>query len=140
VFVREETEEGPSKIQTLEDISCIVRTLLKELTFKLFKELKIKSIIISKSFLTNDCLHGLSIFTNGIECIKLVRHFWVINSSETFSDSRLHETRERGQHIDWWIDLSVVEISINENLTFSNISCKIRNWMSNVIIRHSQDG
>ena len=139
MLVWEETQQRPSEIQTLEDISSIIGALLKELTFELLEELKVKSIIISQGFLTNDSLHSLGILTNSVESVKLVRHLRVINSGEALTNGRLHETREGWQHIDGWIDLSVVQISVDEDLTLSDISSQVRDWMGDIIIRHGQD-
>ena len=49
-------------------------------------------------------------------------------------DSFLHETREGRKHVDGRIDLFVVELSIDEDLTFGNVSSQIRNGMGDVVI------
>lgn len=95
ILFREQTKKGPGNIKGLEDISGIIRSLSKEVSFESFKELKINSIIISQSFLTDDCLHSLGVFTDGVHSIKLVGNLRVVNSGHTFTNSTLHETGKR---------------------------------------------
>jgi len=56
------------------------------------------------------------------------------------TDGGLHETGQGRQHIDWWVDLAVVKVTINEDLALSDVSSQIRNGVSNIIIGHSQNG
>lgn len=92
-LVWEKSEERPGDVERLEDISGIIGSLSQELSFESLEELKIESIVFSQGFLTDDGLHGLCVFTDGVEGIELVGDLRVINSSETLTDSRLHETR-----------------------------------------------
>jgi hypothetical protein len=55
-------------------------------------------------------------------------------------NSGLHKTRQGGEHVDWGVDLSVVEGTINENLAFSDIACKIGDEMGDIIVGNSQNG
>jgi hypothetical protein len=86
-------------------------------------ELEIKLIFVSKCFLTDDSLHGLCIFTLSVKCVHLVGNIWVIHSGHAGTNSTLHQSGERWQHIDWRIDTSLVHVSININLSFCNITC-----------------
>lgn len=54
-----------------------------------------------------------------------------------FTDGGFHKTREGWQDIDGRIDTFVVELAVNENLTFSDVACKIRNRMCNIYNRRS---
>lgn len=49
-------------------------------------------------------------------------------------DSLLHQPGKRRKHIDRRIDLLVVKLPINEDLSFCDISCQIRNGMSDIVI------
>jgi len=49
-------------------------------------------------------------------------------------NSLLHETRKRRKDVDGGIDLLIVELSINEDLTFSNITGQIGNRMGDVVV------
>lgn len=64
----------------------------------------------------------------------------MINSGHSLTNGGFHESGQGWEHIDGWIDLPVVQVSINEDLTFGNITGKIRNWMGDIIVWHSQDG
>ena len=69
-----------------------------------------------------------------------------------FTNCRFHQTGQRWEHVDWRIDLigfnfnsndisylSILQLSININLAFSNITSQIRNRMSNIFIWHSEN-
>jgi len=63
---------------------------------------------------------------------QLVRDISVILSGKLFSDSRLHKSRERGQDVDRGVNLPVVELTINEDLAFCDITSQIRNGVSDI--------
>mmetsp|Transcript_12769 Transcript_12769/g.19325 ORF Transcript_12769/g.19325 Transcript_12769/m.19325 type:complete len:357 (-) Transcript_12769:206-1276(-) len=63
----------------------------------------------------------------------------VIVSGHALADGRFHKTRERREHIDWRVDLSVVDLTIDVNLSLCDVTGQIRNWMCNIIIWHSED-
>jgi hypothetical protein len=86
-------------------------------------ELKVELILVSKGFLTDDSLHGLSIFTLSVESIHLVGDIWVINSGHAGTNSTLHQSGQRWQHIDWRIDTSLMHVSVDIDLTFCDITC-----------------
>lgn len=46
----------------------------------------------------------------------------------------LHETGKRGQDVDGWIDLFVVELPIDEDLPFCDVSSQIGNGVSDVVV------
>ncbi len=64
----------------------------------------------------------------------------MINSSHAFADGGLHETRKRRQHVDWGVDLPVVQVSVNKYLAFGDVASQVGNGMSDVIVRHCQNG
>lgn len=56
----------------------------------------------------------------------------MILSSELLSNGRLHETRERGQDIDGRVNLLVVELTIDKDLSFRNITRQIGDRVSDI--------
>lgn len=63
---------------------------------------------------------------------QLVRYIRMIFPGHALADSRFHETRERWKYVYRRIDLSVMKLPVNVNLTLSNIASQIRNRMSNI--------
>lgn len=75
----------------------------------------------------------------------------MVFTRHSLTNSGFHQTGKRRQHIDWWINLnhrfyfgvrnaltarktnlSVVELTIYVDLSFGNVSSKIRNGVSNI--------
>lgn len=88
---------------------------------------------------------------------QLVRHVSVVLPRQLVPDRTLHQPRQRRQHINRWVYLSVVQLSIDEYLSFGNIPCQVRNWVRDIcacqphrtrktnenahtVIWHGQDG
>jgi hypothetical protein len=139
----EDSEEFPSLVEGVEDVSGLVGSLGKESSFVLFQELQEEQVIRRQGFLTNNGLHSEGILTHGVEGVKLVGHTWVIFSGQLVAivfntNGRLHESGEGWEHINWWVDLFVVQVSVNENLTLSDISGQIWDWMGDIVIRHGK--
>ena len=63
---------------------------------------------------------------------QLIGYITVILSCHAFTDSRLHKTGKRWQDINWWVNLTVVKLTINENLTFGNVTSQIGNGVSDI--------
>lgn len=63
---------------------------------------------------------------------KLVRDIAVVLSSELLADSRLHESGQGGQDVDRGVDLLVVELTIDEDLSLCDIARQIRNRVGDV--------
>ena len=63
----------------------------------------------------------------------------MIDSGHTFADSRLHQSGEGRKHVDWRVDLSVVKVSVDEDLSFGDITGQIWDRMGDIIVRHSQN-
>jgi len=138
-FGPEEGKKLPSLVEGGEDGSVFVVTLLDELNLESVVELKIELVIWGQSFFTDDGLHGLSILTHGVERVHLVANGWVIFSGHSFTNSVLHQTGERWQDVNWWIDISLVHLSIDVDLTLSDISGKIWDWMSDIVVWHGKN-
>jgi hypothetical protein len=62
----------------------------------------------------------------------LVGNIPVILSGQFLSDRTLHESREGWEDIDGWINLSIVQVPVNNDLPLRNVACQIWNRMSNV--------
>lgn len=63
---------------------------------------------------------------------QLIGHVTVVLSGETFTNSTLHQSGERWEHIDRRIDLSVVKLTIDEDLAFSDVPSQVRDRMCDV--------
>jgi hypothetical protein len=63
---------------------------------------------------------------------QLVRDISVILSGELLSDSRLHKSRKGWQDVDGRVDLLVVELTINEDLAFCDITSQIRDRVGDI--------
>ena len=64
----------------------------------------------------------------------------MILPGHSLPNGRLHQSGERGQNVDWGIDLSVVELTVDVDLTLGDVAGQIRDGVSDVIVRHGQDG
>jgi hypothetical protein len=64
----------------------------------------------------------------------------MVISGHSLTNSTLHQSGQRGEHVNRRINLLVVKGSINEDLSFGDISGKIGDGMGNIIIRHGKNG
>mmetsp|Transcript_17892 Transcript_17892/g.29922 ORF Transcript_17892/g.29922 Transcript_17892/m.29922 type:complete len:233 (-) Transcript_17892:533-1231(-) len=64
----------------------------------------------------------------------------MIFASHTLSDSRLHQTRKGGKHVDRREHFLGVQLSIQVNLSLRDVSSKIGNGMCDIIVGHGKDG
>ena len=56
----------------------------------------------------------------------------MVLSRQLLTDSTLHQTRQRWQDIDWWIDLTVVQLTVDKDLALSDVTRQIRDRVGNV--------
>ena len=56
----------------------------------------------------------------------------MIVTSTTFANGGLHQTGERGKDVDRRVDALVVQLTVDEDLALSDVSCQIGNWMCNI--------
>lgn len=56
----------------------------------------------------------------------------MILSGELLANGGFHESRERGKDVDGWVNLSVVKLSIDSDLTLSDVAGQIGNRVGNV--------
>ena len=133
-------EELPADIERLEDSSLLILTLGDEELLELVVELENLLVLSSESLLTDDGLHGNSVLTHSIESIHLVGNTGVVASGHLITDSVLHETGQGRQHIDWRVDVLLVHVLIDVDLTLGNVTSKIGDRMSDIIVGHGKDG
>jgi len=56
----------------------------------------------------------------------------MVFSCQLLSDRTLHETRQRRQYIDRWVNLPVVQLSVHKNLPLSNVTGQVWNRVRNI--------
>lgn len=139
-MIREYIQQIPRYIQRLLNISIFVHALSQEFLFEPLNKVQVQEIFITQRFLTNNCLHSLSIPTHRLVSLQLVRYLRMVQPSHAFADTRLHQSTERRQHIDRRLDLSVVDLSVYEYLSLGDVTSQIRNRVRDVVIRHGEDG
>ena len=49
-----------------------------------------------------------------------------------FTNRGFHKTREGWENVDGWVDTFVVELTVDEDLPFGDVACKIRNRMCDI--------
>lgn len=76
------------------------------LSLKLIQKLKGELVLRRQRFLTNDSFHGRSVLANSILGIHLVGDVAMVFAGT--ADSRFHETRERGEHINGRVDATII--------------------------------
>merc|ERR1712079_796025 len=64
----------------------------------------------------------------------------MILSCHSFTDSRIHQSREGGQHVDRWIHLTIMQLPVDVDLSLCNVTSQIGNRVSDVVVGHSEDG
>ena len=89
-------------------------------------------IFFSQGFLTDDCLHGSSVLGSCVVSIKLVGNWSVVFS--VLFNGFLHQSGQRWQDVDWRVNLFIVQLSIDEDLSFCNVASQIGNWMGDIIV------
>jgi len=62
----------------------------------------------------------------------LVGYITVVFAGVALANGGLHETGEGRKDVDRWVDTTVVEGTVDEDLTFRNVASKIRNRVRNV--------
>lgn len=64
-----------------------------------------------------------SVTTNSVFGIELVGYVAMVFSGMTFANCGFHQTRQRGQDVDGWVDSFIVELTVNEYLALGDVSC-----------------
>ena len=63
---------------------------------------------------------------------QLIGHFSMVSSCHSFPNGRLHQSRKRGQDINGWVNLTIVQLSVNVYLSLSDVPSEVRDWMGDV--------
>jgi hypothetical protein len=63
---------------------------------------------------------------------QLVGHISVIFTCHAFAYSRLHQTTEGWQYIYRWVNLSIVKLTVNIDLSLRDVARQIRDGMSDI--------
>ena len=56
----------------------------------------------------------------------------MILTGQTGTDSSLHKTGKRGEHINRGVDTTTVKTTVDVDLSLSNVTSQIRNRMGNI--------
>lgn len=67
----EDSQQIPGNIQTLEDVSDVIRALGHEAVFELVEELEVELVFGGKSLFSDNCLHSLGILADSVVGVKL---------------------------------------------------------------------
>ena len=131
LFSRESSEKGPGEIERLENVALFGDSLVDEFLFESTEEREgeLGYIVVSffvgrmesektdllfgrESFFSHDGLHRSGVLSNSVEGVELVGNISVISSSQFVSDSRFHQSGERGEYVDRRVNLRVGRIRI----------------------------
>ena len=64
----------------------------------------------------------------------------MVLAGHALSDGRLHETAERGQHVDGRVDLPVVQLAVHVDLTLGDVASQIGDRMGDVCGNTTNEG
>lgn len=56
----------------------------------------------------------------------------MVATSVTLTDGGLHETGQRWEDVDWWVNTLVVELTIDEDLALGNVTGQVGDWVGDV--------
>jgi hypothetical protein len=127
-----DAEQRPSEVERLVDGARFVRALSNEGAFELLEELERQLVFRGQGFLSDDGLHGGGVTANGILGVELVGHVAVVFPCAALADGGLHETGEGGQDVDGWVDTLVVELTVDEDLAFRDVTRQVGDRMCDV--------
>ena len=92
-----------------------------------------------KLFLTDNRSQRARILHLCIGSEELVCDGRVIGSGVALADAVLHQTGQRRQNRDRRIDTALLQTSVQNDLTFGDIACQVRDRVGDIVIRHGQD-
>jgi hypothetical protein len=136
----EDTQQLPANVQRLEDGTVLVVALGDEVLLELAEELEVEQVVGGERLLADHSLHGLHVLADGVARVQLIGHVRVVLPGHVLTDGRLHQTRQRWQHVHWWVDLPVVQLPVNVDLTLGDVTGQIGDWMGDVVVGHGQNG
>lgn len=73
-----------------------------------------------------------SITSNSVLGVQLVGHIGVVLPSTTLTNGRFHQTRQRRKNVNGRVDALVVELTVNEDLTLSNVASQVGNRVGDI--------
>lgn len=130
LLARERAEQRPREVERLKDGAVLADALADELLLEPPKEgegelggararasaiangdtgaqgTATHLLLLRESLLSDDGLHRGSVLADGVHRVHLVRDVAVVATGEALANGRLHETRERREHVDGRVDLS----------------------------------
>ena len=56
----------------------------------------------------------------------------MVLAGQLLTNSALHQTRQRGQHVNRWVYLPVVQLTVDEDLALRDVPGEIGNWVRDV--------
>lgn len=69
---------------------------------------------------------------DGVLCVQLVRDVAVVFARVTLANGGLHETRQRWQNVDRWVDTLVMQLTVDKDLPFGDVTRQIRDGVGDV--------
>jgi hypothetical protein len=130
-------EQVPGLVEAVEDGALLVCALVDVRLLELLEELKRKLVLVGQRLLTDDGLHRCGVATDGVLGVQLVGHVTVVLASVALADGGLHETRQRGEDVDWRVNTLVVKLTVDEDLALGNVTSQIGNGVGDVCSRVS---
>ena len=125
-------EQVPGLVEAVEDGALLVRALVDVRLLELLEELERQLVLIGQRLLADDGLHRCGVAADGVLGVQLVGHVAVVLAGVALADGRLHQTRERGEDVDWRVDTLVVELTVDEDLALGNVTSQIGNGVGDV--------
>mmetsp|Transcript_12476 Transcript_12476/g.56228 ORF Transcript_12476/g.56228 Transcript_12476/m.56228 type:complete len:326 (+) Transcript_12476:60-1037(+) len=135
----EDPKQRPRQIQRLEHRPPLV-ALVDELALKLVEKLQVEQILAAQRLLADDSLHRQRILPYGVVGVQLIAHLAVVPARHALPDGRLHQPRERRQHVDWRGNLPVVQLPVHVNLPLRDVPRQVGNRVRDVVVGHGQYG
>mmetsp|Transcript_75879 Transcript_75879/g.180300 ORF Transcript_75879/g.180300 Transcript_75879/m.180300 type:complete len:235 (+) Transcript_75879:81-785(+) len=132
-------QQLPGDVKRGEDVTVLISSLRNEALLELLSELQILVLILTQSLLADDCLHGAGILTDGVVRVQLVTDVGVVHSGHALANTRLHQSTKRWQHIDGWVDLPVVQATVDEHLSLCDVAGEVRDRVGDVIVWHCEN-
>src|SRR2546426_1932566 len=138
--LRKRTQKTPSKIQCSIYVPILIDSLADEPPLEVLSKGEVQLIPGRQCFLADNRNKISEAPTFRVSIIQLIRNLSMILSRPALPNTLLHQTRQRWRRINRWIDPFSVQTSIDENLPLGNVSGKVRNRTSHVIMWHCQYG
>lgn len=158
------SHQGPGNIERIVNRSVFVCALVDKPLLESLEELQAKLVLRRQGILTNNGLHRSAISAGSVESVQGVGHIAVVLACHALSNGRFHQTdgemrsqhlrkspirnelrerdnapTQRTKHLNGRVDLAVVELSVNVDLSFGNVASQVGNGVRHVFVWHGQD-